>query len=761
MNKLSPILLPTARAISGREFLDAVQATCPPRFPYARGSLHRHVGLAVSGGVDSMALAYLCSQIRRWDPWVKISDNPVSKFMAFVIDHKLREGSSAEARAVKKVLTEKMGLKADILPLHWEAELGQAVQPDKLPNVESLARRLRYRRLGAVCRFTNIVSLFLAHHEDDQYETVLMRLISGHGMRGLRGMRRAGDIPECHDMFRVYQSGFIDDQMHTNPWYNTRPSRAQKRAIRRMMREELDTVVVEKELREGLDPQPGLDYLDELLTDPNKSARWAPPLAPLDIEDGGVSIYRPLLEFSKDRLIATCLENGIPWFEDHTNLDPTLTLRNAIRHLYRHHELPKALQKPAVLRLAERCNARAELEDAEANRLLTRVILHNFEPNTGTAIVQFPEIQLPRVPRLASNSSHHRRPRLHHYRLVAAIVVRKILSLVTPEQQVTPVSGLQGAVSRLFPSLVDDSEEHAHLAAGSEPKAFVICGVHFVPLIGEHPVRWHLSRAPYTSLAPRPSVTFPNICFRRRYRWNPDKWKFTPWLSWHLFDGRFWVRIRHRLPFYVAIRPFEAEFSKPFRERLSDDRARSNLAAMLRKYTPGKVRYTLPAIYSEGNVDALLKGDKYWIDASDDGGAASLTQAESKIPSKYKDLLKPTEKGHNSDDDTQPLLWARWNMESKRKRQLQLLALPTVGMYIAGIEDWIQWEVRYRKVDGNVLSQCATADAPERRKRGAVRQGVARRLLATEPRSRRPRTPRAAPICCRELNRNRRSPTGR
>lgn len=651
-----------------------------------------------------MALAYLCSQTRRWDPWFKVSDNPLSKFLVFIVDHKLRDGSSEEAMAVKKVMMEKMGLKGDILTLDWKSHLGEGVNPNEQTNVESLARRLRYRRLGSACRFTNIVSLFLAHHQDDQYETVLMRLLSGHGIRGLRGMRSATDIPECQGMHSVYQSGFIDDQMNSNPWYNMRPSMDQKRALRRRLREEIDPALLAQEIRHGLAADVDPASAAEDFGRPTKGSKWAPPLEPLDIEDGGITVYRPLLEFSKDRLIATCLENNIPWFEDHTNEDRTLTLRNAVRHLYKHHDLPVALQKPAILRLSERCNARAAAEDAEADRLFTRVVIHDFEPNVGTMLVQLPHMPLPKVPRRCSRFRRQRR--LARSRLVASILFQKLLSLVSPEPQLTPLTNLQSLVTRLFPSLAEDGEGSA--ATGSlEPKAFVVCGVHFVPLVGDHPLRWYLSRSPHPSQIPRPVLEFPKLYFRHRYRASPEKWKFTTWFSWQLFDGRLWIRLRHRLPFRLQVRPFEAEFSKPFREGLADDEARENLAAMLRKYAPGKVRYTLPAIYSKGNIEALLRGASYWYEGSVDDG---------KPPAGAEKDMEG--QGTAPGESNKSLISSRWDIENAKSRELHMLALPTLGVYLDGLENWLQWEVRYRKVDLGFLGKSMTENVREHRRRG-------------------------------------------
>ena len=56
-----------------------------------------YLGLAISGGVDSMALALLCSRLRHYEP-SKLS------CVALIVDHKAREGSTAEAERTCKRL---------------------------------------------------------------------------------------------------------------------------------------------------------------------------------------------------------------------------------------------------------------------------------------------------------------------------------------------------------------------------------------------------------------------------------------------------------------------------------------------------------------------------------------------------------------------------------------------------------------------------------------------------------------------------------
>ncbi len=123
------------------------------------------IALAVSGGPDSMALA-LCA---------KRVGIPCH---AFIVEHGLRPESAEEAVLVKTRLGA-LGIKAEILPwIHGPVQTKIHVE----------ARKARYALLLDACRRHGLRTLFLAHHRDDQAETILMRLAKGSGVEGLSGM---------------------------------------------------------------------------------------------------------------------------------------------------------------------------------------------------------------------------------------------------------------------------------------------------------------------------------------------------------------------------------------------------------------------------------------------------------------------------------------------------------------------------------------------------------------------------------------------
>jgi tRNA(Ile)-lysidine synthase len=139
---------------------DEFAALMAPLGPFAFPVL-----VGCSGGPDSLALAWLA---HRWSG---------GRAVAVVVDHRLRPESTAEAAGVVAQLAERgiraEGRRVDIAP-------GAALQ--------ARARAERRAALLAACRAHGAVHLLLAHHAEDQGETVLFRALRGSGVRGLAGM---------------------------------------------------------------------------------------------------------------------------------------------------------------------------------------------------------------------------------------------------------------------------------------------------------------------------------------------------------------------------------------------------------------------------------------------------------------------------------------------------------------------------------------------------------------------------------------------
>ncbi|MEC9414021.1 MAG: tRNA lysidine(34) synthetase TilS [Pseudomonadota bacterium] len=130
------------------------------------------IAIAVSGGIDSMALMNLAKE----------SDllNDKNVFI-LVVDHDLRSESKQEAEFVKKE-AKKLGFTTRILK--WKGS-----KPNK--RIQEEARNKRYNLLINFCRENNINNLYLAHHLDDQIETFLFRMFRGSGLQGLTSFSRS------------------------------------------------------------------------------------------------------------------------------------------------------------------------------------------------------------------------------------------------------------------------------------------------------------------------------------------------------------------------------------------------------------------------------------------------------------------------------------------------------------------------------------------------------------------------------------------
>lgn len=129
----------------------------------------KDIAVAVSGGGDSMALAILLAD------WAKEKGITLH---ALTVDHGLRPESAAEAKFVARSL-KPFGMKHKILV--WEG-------PKPATKIQEAARDARYQLMCDYCLSKNIHYLCIAHHGQDQMETILFRMAKGTGLDGLSGM---------------------------------------------------------------------------------------------------------------------------------------------------------------------------------------------------------------------------------------------------------------------------------------------------------------------------------------------------------------------------------------------------------------------------------------------------------------------------------------------------------------------------------------------------------------------------------------------
>ncbi|HAD27336.1 MAG TPA: tRNA lysidine(34) synthetase TilS, partial [Rhodobacteraceae bacterium] len=128
------------------------------------------IGLAVSGGSDSLALLVLTVD------WAKKCGRSV---FVVTLDHGLREEAANEAEGVAKICA---GLGVSHDTLRWDGH--------HKGNTQDAARRVRQRLIGDWAKTHDLVAVATGHTRDDQAETFLLRLKRGSGVDGLSGMAR-------------------------------------------------------------------------------------------------------------------------------------------------------------------------------------------------------------------------------------------------------------------------------------------------------------------------------------------------------------------------------------------------------------------------------------------------------------------------------------------------------------------------------------------------------------------------------------------
>ncbi len=136
--------------------------------------------VAVSGGSDSIALTFLakCYSVER-----------KKKVYFFIVDHKLRENSTKEANIVKKKLKQ-FKINSKILTLK---------KTKKLSNLQSFARKNRYRLIFNQSFKNKFDTVLTAHHSDDLLENFFIRLLRGSGLKGLVSFKKAKSKVNSND----------------------------------------------------------------------------------------------------------------------------------------------------------------------------------------------------------------------------------------------------------------------------------------------------------------------------------------------------------------------------------------------------------------------------------------------------------------------------------------------------------------------------------------------------------------------------------
>ncbi|CAO2650645.1 Nn.00g019370.m01.CDS01 [Neocucurbitaria sp. VM-36] len=529
--------------VTGKEFEDALAKvlkwkTWPER--------KKPLGFAISGGVDSMALAALYAEARATNRLLPMGHG-------FIVDHKVRPESTVEAEWVAQQLRGKLGMEATVLPLTWPEDF----DPLNPRRFETEARTLRYQALGRACREKNIDMLMVAHHGDDQAETVMMRLANKRLRSGLQAMQSVEWIPECEGIYGVHHSGKYQRNINM----------------------------------------------------------------PFPVEQGGIQILRPLLAFEKSRLIATCEEKGVAWAEDKTNQIQTLTSRNAVRHICRNHKLPYALNLKSLVDVSLSMQKRVESHKAYAQKLFdqclikldiqTGCLLVRFPP-FSSLLARSIETESDRneakdnayclIERVAELVTPKPKP---HLGQLAGMIDYIYPELEDPKESKLSTLAMQQ-------SMKNRCVHGIWWRIWGKPSPFEVPDDGF-NCAGIHPREWLLTRQPldrgernnpaHYMIYP-PSSTTVSLTTHKPIRSRA---------TFQLFDGRFWIRLWNHSSDTLTLRLFEKtdlqhlptaqEEREAYQEpNLSGPRPYRYITAAFALLNPSDLRFTLPAVFRKDSA---------------------------------------------------------------------------------------------------------------------------------------------------------------
>ncbi len=217
------------KSISLTEFTDLMRFSFGDDFP-----ADESLAVGVSGGPDSMALCFLLSL------WAQKAKRK-ALIHALTVDHGLRTDSDAEAKQVGRWLKGFKSVRHKILT--W--------RPDKAvtSRVQERAREARYELMASFMKKQGTTRLFLAHHLDDQAETVLFRLSRGTGLDGLSGMAAeqafADGLVLCRPLLSIPKERLVQTCEANGVKYIDDPSNRSAQFARVRMRGSMDILEAE------------------------------------------------------------------------------------------------------------------------------------------------------------------------------------------------------------------------------------------------------------------------------------------------------------------------------------------------------------------------------------------------------------------------------------------------------------------------------------------------------------------------------------
>ena len=375
-----------------------------------------------------------------------------------------------------------------------------------------------------------------------------MRILAGYLGLGLQGIKPIGNFPECYGVFGVHEGA-----------------------------ENVPGECVDRKERFS-----ALDF--------SRSA------------SRGLRIFRPLLGVSKESLVATCKHFNVPWVEDRTNRDPSLTLRNAVRVMLNGDKLPGSLKSGRLVELALFKRTRQTLATKHAESLLHKLHMCKLDARSGRLLFEFREEDL--FPGNLGQDVGNRQIRLPTEAVVAA---GRIAALVSPLESV-PTSTSQLVAEKLFwailPSPANDHEMHR---VKPPVTPFTAAGLLWSPTRKRgkgqsHAYSWDVIRQPLTRNQNMPTCEWSNLKHHEKDIPVGDYAIISK--SWQLLDGRFWLRVWSSHYETVQARLLQEDDMSSVLS-VFDHSQKKRIKHLLKRTAPGKARWSLPVLVERGSGELL------------------------------------------------------------------------------------------------------------------------------------------------------------
>ena len=215
----------------------------------------KEIGVALSGGRDSMCLLSVLIQ-------------EGIKPIAIHIEHGIRGSESIADMEFVKEYTKSKGIELKVFNVD-----APSVAIEKGISLEQAAREERYRCFEMLLNNGIVDCIALAHHADDQAETILMRILRGTGIKGLQGMREDSGAyirpllnytrEEIDSYIEENNIPFVEDSTNADSIY----TRNYLRKIIRSLKERYPNIE-ESFLRLARNAQDAEDFIDKFIPNP-------------------------------------------------------------------------------------------------------------------------------------------------------------------------------------------------------------------------------------------------------------------------------------------------------------------------------------------------------------------------------------------------------------------------------------------------------------------------------------------------------------